>query len=251
MFKPTVVVLAALLATPAYAHFGLVLPESSMIAQEDGRSVDVTFAFVHPFEQYGMPLVPPATVSVHADGTTTDLTDSLTPAPLFDEPAFTAEVPLSRPGAYTIAMTPQPYWEPAEDAFIIHYTKTVMGVFGDESGWDTPLGLPVEITPLTRPFGLWQGNVFQGVVRQDGAPVPGAVVEVEHWNTGGTTAPSDLMITQTILADANGVFTSAPPGPGWWGFAALIEADYTLEHEGTAKPVELGGVLWVEVLPWP
>ena len=43
---------------------------------------------------------------------------------------------------------PQPYWEPAEDAFIIHYTKTVVTAFGDDGGWDEEIGLKTEIVPL-------------------------------------------------------------------------------------------------------
>ena len=29
------------------------------------------------------------------------------------------------------------------------------------------------------------------------------------------------MVTQTIKADPNGIFTYAAPKAGWWGFAAL------------------------------
>jgi cobalt/nickel transport protein len=106
------------------------------------------------------------------------------------------------------------------------------------------LGLRTQIVPLSKPFGLWAGNVFQGVVLLDGAPVPGAEVEVEHYDEdGAATVPSDLMITQTIKADADGVFTYAAPGPGWWGFAALNTAPETMMHEGEAKPVELGAVI--------
>jgi cobalt/nickel transport protein len=30
---------------------------------------------------------------------------------------------------------PEPYWEAAENAFIIHYTKAVVTAFGDDEGW--------------------------------------------------------------------------------------------------------------------
>jgi cobalt/nickel transport protein len=53
------------------------------------------------------------------------------------------------------------------------------------------------------------------------------------------------MITQTIKADANGVFTYAAPWAGWWGFAALNRADFTLKHDGQEKDVEIGAVIWV------
>jgi cobalt/nickel transport protein len=58
------------------------------------------------------------------------------------------------------------------------------------------------------------------------------------------------MITQVVKADANGVFTYVPPAAGWWGFSALVTAEYTLEQDGVAKPVELGGVLWVHFEDW-
>jgi cobalt/nickel transport protein len=53
------------------------------------------------------------------------------------------------------------------------------------------------------------------------------------------------MITQTIKADGNGVFTYAAPVSGWWGFAALNPADFKLPHQGEQKDVELGAVIWV------
>jgi len=48
------------------------------------------------------------------------------------------------------------------------------------------------------------------------------------------------MITQTIKADENGVFTYAAPSSGWWGFAALNTADETMPFDGVEKAVELG-----------
>jgi cobalt/nickel transport protein len=35
------------------------------------------------------------------------------------------------------------------------------------------------------------------------------------------------------------------PRAGWWGFSALNEADWTLQHEGQDKGVEIGAVFWV------
>ena len=63
-------------------------------------------------------------------------------------------------------------------------------------------------------------------------------------------APTDYMITQTVKADANGVFSYAAPRSGWWGFSALNTADYQLENDGVKKDVELGAVIWVEFLDW-
>jgi len=247
----TVSLAALVAATPALAHYGMIIPNDPMISQEDGRSVALTMSFSHPFEMDGMMLDRPAAFSVTHEDSTTDLLGELQDATVMEQQGFTLDYPLERPGTYIFAMEPQPYWEPAEDAFIIHYTKTYVTAYGDDEGRDTELGLKTEIVPLTKPFGLWEHNVFQGIVKMDGAPVPYAEVEVEFFNQGaGATVPDDLMVTQTVKADADGVFTYAPPGAGWWGFAALNTADYTLPQDGTEKAVELGAVIWGHFEEW-
>ena len=240
-----------LTAFPATAHYGMIIPDDPMISQQDGRSVALTLSFSHPFELDGMQLANPVAFNVTYQDDTTSLLDDLQSATVMDEAGFTLEYPLDRPGTYIFSMEPEPYWEPAEDAFIIHYTKTYVTAYGDDEGWDTELGLKTEIVPLSKPFGLWEHNVFQGIVKMDGNAVPYAEVEVEFLNDGAAASvPDELMITQTVKADANGVFTYAPPAHGWWGFAALNTADYTLQQDGQAKPVELGAVIWVRFEEW-
>ncbi|WP_420863244.1 DUF4198 domain-containing protein [Algirhabdus cladophorae] len=240
-------------ATPVLAHYGMIIPNDPMISQQDGRSVDLTMSFSHPFEMDGMMLDTPVSFAVTYEGTTTDLLGELQSETIMDDQGYTLSYQLERPGTYIFTMEPQPYWEPAEDAFIIHYTKTYVTAYGDDEGWDTELGLKTEIVPLSKPFGLWEHNVFQGIVKMDSEPVPYAEVEVEFFNDGaGATVPDELMITQTVKADAAGVFTYAPPSDGWWGFAALNTADYTLTEEGSGKEkaVELGAVIWVHFEEW-
>ncbi|WP_170422309.1 DUF4198 domain-containing protein [Ruegeria arenilitoris] len=238
-------------ATPALAHYGMIIPNDPMISQEDGRTVSLTMSFSHPFEMDGMMLDRPEAFTVTHDGSTTDLLGDLQDATVMDDQGYTLDFALERPGTYVFAMEPKPYWEPAEDAFIIHYTKTYVTAYGDDEGWDTELGLKTEIVPLSKPFGLWERNVFQGIVKMDGEAVPYAEVEVEFLNDGtNATVPDELMITQTVKADANGVFTYAAPSDGWWGFAALNTADYTLPQDGEDKAVELGAVIWVHFEEW-
>ena len=240
-----------LAASPAAAHYGMIIPSDAMLSQEDGRSVDLTLSFSHPFEEDGMILERPEAFTVTHDGETTDLLGDLSEATVMDAPGYTMTYDVDRPGAHVFAMTPVPYWEPAEDAFIQHFTKVVMPAYGDDEGWDTELGLRTEIVPLAKPFGIWEGNVFQGIVHLEGEPVPYAEVEVEYYNEGlEASVPSELMITQTIKADENGVFTYAAPTDGWWGFAALNTAPETMAHEGEEKAVELGAVIWVHFEEW-
>lgn len=247
----TTIAIAALSGTTALAHYGMIIPSAPMISQEDGRSVQLSVSFSHPFELDGMVLEQPVSFDVTHDGETTDLLDDLNGSDIMGQPGFTLEYPLERPGTYVFSMEPKPYWEPAEDSFIVHHTKTYVSAFDDDAGWDTELGLRTEIVPLSKPFGLWAGNVFQGMVMLEGEPVPNAEVEVEYYNEDGdASVPSDLMITQTVKADANGVFTYATPTDGWWGFAALNTAPETMQHDGVEKAVELGAVIWVHFEEW-
>ena len=235
----------------ALAHFGMLVPSDSMVMQGDKQKVSLNISFSHPFEGIGMIMVKPAKFSVVSDGKVQNLLGALKETKVFENTAWTINYKVKRPGVYAFFMEPEPYWEPAEDCFIIHYTKTVIASFGYEDGWDEPLGLKTEIVPLTRPFGLYAGNAFQGVVMLDGKPVPGSIVEVEYFNQDGKAmAPTDYMVTQTVKADMNGVFTYAVSKSGWWGFAALNGSDKKMKYKGEDKDVELGAVIWVEFVEW-
>lgn len=229
------------------AHFGMVIPSDSMVMQEDAKKINIDLSFSHPFELVGMDLEKPKHVFVVANGKKTDLATRLKETRMMKQKAWKTDYTVKRPGIYMFFMEPKPYWEPAEDCFIVHYTKTVVSAFGVDDGWDADLGVKTEIIPLSKPYGLYSGNVFQGIVKLDGKVVPYAEVEVEFYNkTNQYEAPTDYMITQTIKADQNGVFTYAAPWAGWWGFAALSTADYKLKKDGKDKDVEIGAVIWVK-----
>lgn len=235
----------------SFAHFGMVIPSDNMVMQDDSRKVELVLSFSHPFEMVGMPLVKPLEFFMVKDGKKQDLNAALQETKVMEHKAWKTGVAIKRPGAYTFVMVPEPYWEPAEDCFIVHYTKTIVAAFGDDEGWDSELGLKTEIVPLSKPFALYAGNVFQGIVKLDGKVVPYAEVEVEFFNEDSKAhAPSDYMVTQTIKADGNGVFTYAAPVAGWWGFAALNTSDKKMMHNNEKKDIELGAVLWVKFEQW-
>ena len=238
---------ASFSAGAALAHFGMLIPSDSMVMQNDNRTINVKLSFSHPFEGEGMELVKPNVFGVMANGEKADLLETLTKTKVMGHTAWETSYTIKRPGVYMFYMEPKPYWEPAEDCYIVHYTKTVVTAFGDDEGWDQEIGLKTEIVPLSKPYGLYTGNVFQGIVKMDGKPVPFGEVEVEYYNKERKAqAPTDYMVTQTIKADANGVFTYSAPKAGWWGFAALNTSDKKIK----GKDVEIGAVLWVKFHDW-
>jgi cobalt/nickel transport protein len=241
----TVILIFAMSVTNATAHFGMIIPSEQMILPDIDPNVKIKLMFAHPFENTGMNLEKPAKFSVVTGGKTTDLLKTLKPVTIMGGKSWETAYRIKRPGVYTFFMEPKPYWEPAEDCYIVHYTKVVLSAFGLEASWDEEIGLKTEIVPLTRPYGVYAGNVFQGIVKVNGKPVPFAEVEVEYYNgSAGKTykAMNDYMITQVIRADANGVFSYAAPKPGWWGFAALNTDDRKIK----GKDVEIGAVIWIK-----
>ena len=246
-FFTLIVVILMLASHPALAHYGLLIPSDTMVMQGENKTVNVKLSFSHPMEMVGMDLAKPKAFGVMANGNKQDLLGTLKKIQVMGRAAWETDYQVKRPGIYMFFMEPTPYWEPAEDIYIIHYTKTVIAAFGDDEGWDREIGLKTEIVPLSKPFGLYAGNVFQGIVKLNGKPVPYAQVEVEYYNQEGKYhAPTDYMVTQTVKADQNGVFTYAAPKAGWWGFAALNPSDSKIKHNGVDKDVELGAVLWVK-----
>lgn len=232
----------------AQAHFQKMIPSTNVVTQETGRDVTFDLTFTHPMTNGpAMEMAMPLQFGVQTGGQKSDLRSSLKPKKVDGKSAFDAEVSLPRPGGYAFYVEPVPYFEPSEGKYIIQYTKTIIDAFGSGEEWDQMVGFPVEIEPLTRPYGIWAGNVFSGIVRHNGEQVPFAEVEVEYANDGNITLPNDSFSTQVIKADSNGVFTYAMPRNGWWAFAALIE-DGTMAAPGSDDqvPVERGGVIWVK-----
>jgi len=234
--------------SPVAAHFLELVPSTDRAT--DGAEVVLDLTFTHPMEQGpAMAMARPERLGMLTESGEIDLLPSLTPTQVDGQAAWRGAFTPTGPDNYTLFVAPQPYWEPAEGKSIIHYAKVVVDGFDWGEGWDRLVGLPVEIEPLVRPYGLWTGNVFSGIVRRDGEPVPFAEIEVEWRNDGSVIPPGAPFVTQVIKADGNGVFHYGLPRAGWWGFAALVEADYQLpDPEGNDQPVELGGLLWVNAL---
>ncbi len=240
-----------LVSLQAKAHFGMLIPSDDMVKQTESRKLKIDAMFWHPFEGNGMNLAKPVHMGVMVNGTKKELGDQLQTVTRKDSEGnqrtgYTLDYKLRKPGDHVFYMEPQPYWEPAEESFIVHYTKVIVNAFGLEEGWDQPVGMKAEIMPLTRPYGLYAGNVFQGRVLLNGKPAAATPVEVEYFANGKMHADADPMVTQVVLTDDNGIFTYAMPKSGWWGFAALSQDDKTITHEGKAYPIEIGAVLWVK-----
>jgi cobalt/nickel transport protein len=249
LFRRSRILLAVALtgAAPVHGHFQELIPSTNIVDAGTGPTLTLEMRFTHPME--GGPLMTmgePVQLGVLSSSGREDLRSSLRPEEIDGKRTYRLDYRIKQPGDYVFYLEPAAYWEPAEQTMIVHYTKVVVDAFGAEEGWDADVGLPVEIEPMVRPYGLWSGNLFQGIVKEGGKPVPWAEVEVEWRNDGSVTPPSDPYITQVIKADANGVFSYAMPRAGWWGFAALLQGVEPMKNpDGEDVPVERGALIWV------
>ena len=255
------------LCETAEAHFQLLYtPEAAL---NESQAVPLALVFSHPFDNgYTMDMGHPEAFYVvsqrgaESDKTTTDLMQYLEPIVWSgvdsQAAAYVAHPPRRTTrslGDHTFVLRPAPYYEAQEDKYIQQITKTVINIGGIPGAWDEPLGLPVEIVPLDKPYANWVGGVFRAVVLAGGKPVPHAEVEIEFLNhepeidahrfdpEGKVTAPQGSFVTLSIRADAMGQITIGLPKAGWWGICAL-DLDDGLEYEG--KDLSVDAVLWIK-----
>ncbi len=258
--------LVLMMGGKAWAHFQLLLPSEDIVTVNESHRLNLFLCFTHPMEGGpSMEMKFPEAFGVFVQGHKINLLNTLKPikVPIYPSwhpeaqttkgvvTAWKAIYQLRRPGDHIFYVVPKAYFEPAEEKFIKQITKVVVNAFGAEEGWDKTLGLQAEIIPLTRPYGIWEGNTFRGLVLINGKPAPNLDVEVEYYNRDGRVhVPKDPFITQVIKTDENGVFSYTIPWAGWWGFSALGDGG-TLKKDGKSYPVELDAVIWIKAYPCP
>jgi cobalt/nickel transport protein len=262
-------VLGVLMITgTAMAHFMMVYtPE---IALHEGEELDMRIVFTHPAEAghtMDMGGVQEFYVVKQRGDAAPKKVDLMSYVkeitwknPESSNKAYSAVIPkkeVRSMGDYVFVMKPGYYFEKEEGVYMQQITKLILNVGGLPGNWADPVGLPCEIVPLIKPYGLWTGNVFKALVLSDGKPVPGAEVEVEYMShmpdlqsnslpkKSSVEYPHDSMVTQTIFSDSEGYITFGVPKAGWWGFAALGVGPET-EHDG--KEMSQDAVIWIKAV---
>ncbi len=246
------------MCAPALAHFQMIYtPEAAL---NDGGELDLKLVFTHPFEAgHTMNMGNPEQFFMIQKGKKTDLMKNLkkiTWTSLTNSgDAYEAKVKVRKMGDTVFCLVPAPYLEKEEDCYIQQITKIVVNNKGLPTDWDAPTGLATEIIPLDKPYGLWTGNVFRGVVMSNGKPVPNAELEIEYLNhppvagknefskKGLAEAPQDCFVTLGAKADANGQFAFGIPKAGWWGFCALGSG---AADKFKGKELSQDAVIWVQ-----
>lgn len=247
-------VAAAMVPAAVSAHYLLEYTVDTMI--ERPGDVPVKLIFWHPFDNgYVMDLEMPQEFYAIHNGERIDLKDTLKPVTFTggknEGAAFLGSVPVKRSGDYVLVTVPQPYFEQSEDRYIQQITKAFLNRSELPTDWDQPVGLPTEIIPLNKPYNVIAGSTFTGRVVAEGAPVAGAVIEIEYMaaepdmDSAASSKPTVSPLpggTVVAISDDNGYFTFGIPKAGYWGFAALGTGPVTA-HEG--KELSQDAVIWI------
>lgn len=224
-----IIISTLILTTLCFGHFQTIIPSND---NEINNQTTISMKFMHPFEGHQMNMPKPSNIGVVANGTKQSLNNILTQ----DGTGWKFNYTFKEPDNYYFFVEPSAYFEKSENKNIIHYAKVCVNFGNASEDWEKPIGLPVEIVPSIKPFGLYAGNSFGGQVLHKGKPAKKTKIEIEYANTKNLKAPSDAHITQEIYTDDRGYFSFTMPIEGWWGFNAII-------NEGRN---ELGGTIWVK-----
>ncbi len=239
---------------PGRAHYNMLLPDTA--SAKRGDTVAFLYQWGHPFEHQLFDAPAPRTVSVlHPDGKKSDLTDMLEKGsvPAADGKGVAAwrfRFKAEQRGDYVFVLTTQPIWMEEEQEFWQDTVKVVLHV-QVQKGWDAPTASTFEIVPLTRPYGLQPGTVFQGVLQIHSPPTAKGsdahLIEVERYNaTPPKSLPSDEQITRTLKTDPNHVLTCTLMDAGWWSITAQREGGQ-MARDGKQYRLRQRTTFWVYV----
>ncbi len=256
-------VLFLVLPASAPAHYNMLLPKSPSV--ERGKEVTLIYQWGHPFEHelFDAPL-PESVIVLGPDGKKTDLIKTLkkVSAKVGKRDVTAYEIPFTpeEPGDYVFVLHTPAIWMAAEGVYYQDVVKVVLHVQA-QKGWDQWEDSTFELTPLTRPYGLVAGTVFQAQLTRSlkkaepdanpKTPLGPYFVEIERYNaTPPKELPADEFLTRTVKTDPNSVVTCDLPETGWWCLTAARTIG-TKDHDGKMVPVHDRSTFWVHVADKP
>lgn len=245
--------------TPEATASGESVPEAAPVVPGIEQEVDVLMTRMDPFRHLAEEMSMPQLFAVlRFDAHTlpkegvmqperVDLLGDVEEAQYLDKKAWGANVALDKPGLYQFIIETRPWWNEDAQRYDQHYVKSFLPVYGVETGWEYPAGLPVEIVPLSRPFGLSNPCLFSGRVLAQGKPRAGVLIRAQRINLENCPVPSRWHEDVTVRADERGEFALVLNRPGWWCCTAIMDGTPLKGNDGDPRPLQIGSSVWVYV----
>jgi uncharacterized GH25 family protein len=237
-------------------HYHVFLPDAASVKKD--QEVTFTLRFGHPFEHQFFDAVAPQRLTVVApDGKKVDLTKQLEKTTVKgdkgkDVTAYRLKYKPAMRGDHVFVLLSGRAFMDEEKDYVEDTVKVVLHVQAQKN-WDADTG-QLELVPLTRPYGLAAGMVFQAELRDRVPnvgrihPLAGALAEVERFNPEPPASlPPDEQITRTLKLDRLGKLITTLPDAGWWALTVTSTQSATLKIEGKLMPLRFRSTLWVYV----
>lgn len=246
-----------LLGSGALAHYPML--ESDVAVATVGERVTVEIGVGHPFGNDRYVLAKPVGVVLrHPDGESTSLWGDLEQVGTPMLPRWRIRFEAEEEGDHVLVVRTH-FSEPPERKLEDHaklYLHVRGGPHGLQLGWEEPIGTaekpePIEIVPLTRPYGIPVGTTFRGQVLEDGQPYAGAAVEAETYpGPEGVREPfpDQWEYRRYERTDAAGQFAITFDRPGWWMLSCA--SDGTPGPKLQTRGIVQRSVVWLWVGAW-
>ncbi|MEZ6184225.1 MAG: DUF4198 domain-containing protein [Planctomycetota bacterium] len=241
-----ILVLAA--GAPVLAHYPMLEAEAPIV--EPGETVTVEFSVGHPYTNDRFPVRRPARVRAFSpsSGRPAYLTAAITTAGTPEVRAWRVDYTPDVPGDHVLSFTGLPYSEPPRRQ-IDDYAKLVLHARGAQIGWNRVVGDPLEIVPLTRPYGLPVGATFRGKVLLHDQPFADGVLEAETYTDVTPDPLPELMeYRRAERTDPNGCFAVTLDRAGWWLLS--VATDGGPGEQGLSNRRVQRAVFWLWVGPY-
>src|SRR5262249_5555150 len=199
--KTFAIVLLLVAADVSRGHFSILLPSVAVVKR--GENFTLEYQWGHPFEHELFDAPRPDAVMVNAPlpaprFLTSNLREGSVNIGTKKARVYRLDCTAERRQDYVFVAQSPPIWTEADQLFYQDTVKVIVHVPGGK-GWDEPFveKLEFELVPLTRPYGLEPGMVFQARVHREQGPLANCLVEIEHYNSKTPEKlPPDEQITR-------------------------------------------------------
>lgn len=258
-----------LISANSFAHFQMLYTPNQ--ALNKGKNIEIRAIFTHPFEdKYTLDmgkqhdtkelLEVEEFYSINKKNKK-DLKASLKPIQFQGNTnkaaAFSTKYKARRMGDHVLVLKAAPFYEEYQDIYIQQIVKTIINVAGAPTNWFEELKLDAEIIPLVKPYAIWEGSNFTGIVKAKGEIVPFAQIDISYLNRDldiknnkmgkdKIVATHKSFITLSIRANKDGEFTFTIPKAGFWAFCAQ---DLIKNKKFKNKRLKQDALIWVEAKP--